>query len=105
MTKEPKGGKLPERVAQLEQKDETDDIRCNARHTAEHLRIDKLEVTIMGTNRDGTGGLVASFSDLKNDLKNTMNKMAVLFGIASFLGSAVGIIVLQYIAGQVGLKP
>ena len=96
MTKEPKGGKLPERVAKLEQKDETDDQRCDARHVTENERLNLIETALWGPNRDGEGGIV-------NKLNSILFKMALLMGFASFAGSAIGIIILQHLAKKAGM--
>ena len=96
MTSEPKGGKLPERVAKLEQKDESDDARCDARHANDNTRIKKLEDAMWGANRDGEGGIV-------NKLNSTIMKVALLTGLTSFFGSAIGFIIIQKMAKKVGM--
>ena len=96
MTTEPKGGKLPERVAKLEQKDETDDQRCDARHATENERLNLIETALWGPNRDGEGGIV-------NKLNNTILKVALLTGLTSFAGSAIGLIIVQHLAKKAGM--
>lgn len=96
MTSEPKGGKLPERVAKLEQKDESDDAMCDARHTIDNARIKKLEDAMWGVNRDGEGGIV-------NKLNSTIIKVAFLTGLTSFAGSAIGLIIVQHMAKKAGV--
>lgn len=95
MTSEPKGGKLPERVAKLEQKDESDDAMCDARHNTDNARIKKLEDAMWGVNRDGEGGIV-------NKLNSTIIKVAFLTGLTSFAGSAIGLIIVQHLAKKSG---
>lgn len=96
MTSEPKGGKLPERVAKLEQKNESDATMCEEKHSAENARIKKLEDAMWGVNRDGEGGIV-------NKLNNTILKVALLTGLTSFCGSAIGFIIIQHLARKAGV--
>lgn len=86
---------LETKVAALEQKGKSDDDRCNARHASDHTRMDKLETALWGENRDGEGGVV-------NKLNNTILKVGLLTALTSFAGSAIGMVLIQYIAKKAG---
>ena len=88
---------LDQRVTALETKDEADENKCDARHGTANSRLDKLETAMWGENRDGEGGVV-------NRLNSTITKVAILTGLTSFAGSAVGMVIISHLASKAGFK-
>ena len=76
------------------------DQRITALETNEkvnHGRICTMEIALWGDKRDGDGGIV-------NKLNSTITKVALLTGLTSFAGSAVGMIIISHLAAKAGLK-
>lgn len=88
---------LDQRVTALETKDEANENKCDARHGTANSRLDKLETAMWGENRDGEGGVV-------NRLNSTITKVAILTGLTSFAGSAVGMVIISHLASKAGFK-
>lgn len=88
---------IDQRVTALETKNVANDDKCDARHDTANARIDKLETAMWGENRDGEGGVV-------NRLNSTITKVAILTGLTSFAGSAVGMVIISYMAAKAGFK-
>lgn len=82
-----------EKVAALEQKDRTDESKCDARHQSDHTRLNLLENALWGVNRDGEGGVV-------NKLNLMIIKTAIYTGVASSVGSAVLAVTIQYLTNR-----
>ena len=88
---------IDQRVTALETKDTANESKCDARHDTANARLDKLETAMWGENRDGEGGVV-------NRLNSTITKVAILTGLTSFAGSAVGMVIISHLASKAGFK-
>ena len=88
---------IDQRVTALETKNTANDDKCDARHDTANARLDKLETAMWGENRDGEGGVV-------NRLNSTITKVAILTGLTSFAGSAVGMVIISHMAAKAGFK-